>query len=135
MAVAKIKVEWNIYPGAAKKKQISQKHNEFIKKALALSKCFLAGEEGFEPPWTVLETGILPLYDSPMCLKLVKLYSYSCLLSREKYGYIITRGKIVPMEVNNEYFTTIKQRSNVFDLRRYCTFCSDCMCHFYGKSI
>lgn len=26
----------------------------------------LAGEEGFEPPWTVLETGILPLYDSPM---------------------------------------------------------------------
>ena len=26
----------------------------------------LAGEEGFEPPWTVLETGILPLYDSPI---------------------------------------------------------------------
>ena len=25
----------------------------------------LAGEEGFEPPWTVLETVILPLYDSP----------------------------------------------------------------------
>ena len=25
-----------------------------------------AGEEGFEPPWTVLETGILPLYDSPI---------------------------------------------------------------------
>ena len=31
--------------------------------------CFtLAGVEGFEPPRTVLETAILPLYDSPMKL-------------------------------------------------------------------
>ena len=28
----------------------------------------LTGEEGFEPPWTVLETAILPLYDSPINL-------------------------------------------------------------------
>ena len=28
-----------------------------------------AGEEGFEPPWTVLETVILPLYDSPILFK------------------------------------------------------------------
>ena len=29
-------------------------------------RCLKTGEEGFEPPWTVLETGILPLYDSPL---------------------------------------------------------------------
>ena len=33
-------------------------------KSLELSR-LLTGEEGFEPPWTVLETGILPLDDSP----------------------------------------------------------------------
>ena len=41
-----------------------------IKKDLeAMLLSLLAGEEGFEPPWTVLETGILPLDDSPRCCK------------------------------------------------------------------
>ena len=38
-------------------------------KSLELSR-LLTGEEGFEPPWTVLETGILPLDDSPKSLYL-----------------------------------------------------------------
>ena len=37
-------------------------------KSLELSR-LLTGEEGFEPPWTVLETGILPLDDSPRYCK------------------------------------------------------------------
>lgn len=31
----------------------------------------LAGEEGFEPPFTVLETAALPLYYSPMYLTII----------------------------------------------------------------
>lgn len=35
MTVGKIKVEWNIYPGAAKKKQISQKQSVSKKKQIS----------------------------------------------------------------------------------------------------
>ena len=61
----------------------------------------LAGEEGFEPPWTVLETGILPLY-SPLVYAEkrarggIKFYVYTkmytklfinCVLYTESYLY------------------------------------------------
>ncbi len=44
---------------------IEGRQNE-IKKALN-PQGFLAGEEGIEPPLTVLETAALPLYYSPIC--------------------------------------------------------------------
>ena len=48
-----------------------EKEYDITKKDLeAMLLSLLAGEEGFEPPWTVLETGILPLDDSPKSLYL-----------------------------------------------------------------
>ena len=37
---------------------------------------FLAGDEGFEPPQTESESGVLPLHKSPMCLALKRMYYY-----------------------------------------------------------
>ena len=38
-----------------------------------------AGEEGFEPPLTVLETAALPLYYSPICLVVLPT---NCIIAR-----------------------------------------------------
>ena len=45
-----------------------------------------AGEEGFEPPWTVLETVILPLYDSPVCLAHDLIFITQSFFSCQAFG-------------------------------------------------
>ena len=49
------------------------------KKRDALSASLRAGEEGFEPPLTVLETAALPLYYSPICLVVLPT---NCIIAR-----------------------------------------------------
>ena len=44
----------------------------------------LAGDEGFEPPQTESESGVLPLHKSPKCLAPKRKYYYTDLLQNVK---------------------------------------------------